>query len=155
MEDFALLHPAGTLGRRLLKVADLMHTGEEIPLVRIDATMKDAILEMTAKRLGITGVVDDSRRLVGIITDGDLRRALEVKGDIMDSAISDVMTKRPKVIDKDLLAEAAVKKMEEHSITALFITDASPLDSSVQERKNGDEVIGIIHLHDLLKAGVV
>ncbi len=154
-EDFALLHPAGTLGRGLLKVADLMHKGEEIPLVRMDANMKDAILEMTAKRLGITGVVDESRRLVGIITDGDLRRALEVKGNILDSTIADVMTRRPKVIGNDLLAEAAMKKMEEHSITALFITDTAIPDSSVQKGEVGGEVVGIIHLHDLLKAGVV
>ena len=143
--DFALLHPAGSLGKRLLKIEELMHTGKDIPLVNINASMKDAILEITAKRLGITAVLDKNNRLAGVITDGDLRRALEKGGDILNKEIKDVMTKNPKKIEKGAFTESALKVMEDYSITTLFI----------YEGRKQDEVAGVIHLQDLLKAGVV
>jgi len=147
VEDFALLHPGGSLGRRLfLRVEDLMHSGEAIPRVSEDTSMKDAILEITSKRLGVTGVYDRDGRLAGIITDGDLRRAVERYDDsLLAKKASDVMTVRPKVIDKDALAAYALKKMEDFSITSLFVVDD-------EERVRP---VGIIHIHDLLKAKVV
>ncbi|MBI3753551.1 MAG: KpsF/GutQ family sugar-phosphate isomerase [Deltaproteobacteria bacterium] len=144
-EDFALLHPAGSLGKKLLKVDELMHTGKHIPIITAAASMKQAILEITAKRLGVTAVVDNNKHLVGVITDGDLRRALEKGNDILNKSVKDVMTRNPKKIEKGALAEAALKIMEDYSITTLF----------VYEVKNRDKVAGVIHLHDLLKAGVV
>ncbi len=140
--DFAMLHPAGSLGRRLKRVDELMHKDAEVPAVSADARTKHAILEMTAKRLGITGVFK-GRRLVGVITDGDLRRALEKGGDILEKTASEVMTKNPKTIPGDLIAEEALKMMEEHSITQLFVRDSK------------GAISGIVHMHDLLKAGVV
>lgn len=144
--DFALLHPGGTLGKRLLlRVEDLMHTGEAFPLVSENTLMKDAIFEITSKRLGVTGVCNHKGHLVGVITDGDLRRALEKFNDLLYRKASDVMTRNPKWIEKDALAAQAVQKMEEYSITSLFVFN-----------KPGDKIpVGIIHLHDLLKAGVV
>jgi arabinose-5-phosphate isomerase len=141
-EDFATLHPAGSLGRKLKKVEDLMHSGVALPKVEPAASMKEAILEMTAKRLGITGVFKD-KKLVGAITDGDLRRALEKGLKVFDMRAEEVMTKKPKTIAEGSLAEEALKVMEEHSITSLFVV----------ERKGG--VKGIVHLHDLIKAGVL
>jgi arabinose-5-phosphate isomerase len=142
-EDFAALHPAGTLGRKLLRVSELMHTGDEVPRVRVDAMMADALLEMTAKRLGVTSVVDAEDRLVGIVTDGDLRRALGAGSDVVTRTVAEVMGRRPKTIEADALAALAVATMERHAITVLFIVD-------------GDErLAGVIHLHDLLRAGVV
>jgi arabinose-5-phosphate isomerase len=145
-EDFALLHPGGTLGKRLLlKVEDLMHVGEAFPMVSEKALMKDAIFEITSKRLGVTGVCSGEGHLVGVITDGDLRRALERLSDLPNRKASEVMTRNPKWIEKDALAAKAVQRMEEYSITSLFVFNSS-----------GDKVpVGIIHLHDLLKAGVV
>jgi arabinose-5-phosphate isomerase len=142
-EDFAALHPAGTLGRKLLRVADLMHTGDEVPRVRRDEMMTDALLEMTAKRLGVTAVVDGDGRLVGVVTDGDLRRALGAGTDIMARAVAEVMGRRPKTIDAEALAALAVATMERHAITVLFIVDTH------------ERLAGVIHLHDLLRAGVV
>lgn len=144
-EDFALLHPGGSLGRRLLKVSDLMHTGDAIPLVSKDVLIKDAIIEITTKRLGITGVVDGNGFLVGVITDGDLRRALEKGDNILSRPVTEAMTTNPKVIGCDALAAKALERMEAHSITALFVHNGK------EERLP----IGIIHIHDLLKAGVV
>jgi arabinose-5-phosphate isomerase len=145
-EDFALLHPGGTLGKRLLlKVEDLMHVGEAFPMVSGKTLMKDVIFEITSKRLGVTGVSNGEGHLVGVITDGDLRRALEKWGNLLDQEASDVMTRNPKWIEKDALAAKAVQKMEEYSITSLFVFNDV-----------GDKVpVGIIHLHDLLKVGVV
>lgn len=144
--DFALLHPGGALGKRLLlRVEDLMHTGEAFPLVSENTLMKDAIFEITSKRLGVTGVCNQEGHLVGVITDGDLRRALEKFNDLLHRKASEVMTRNPKWIEKDALAAQAVQKMEEYSITSLFVFN-----------KPGDKIpVGIIHLHDLLKAGVV
>jgi arabinose-5-phosphate isomerase len=143
--DFATLHPGGYLGKRWLKVGELMHTGDAFPMVRGDTPMREAIFEITSKRLGVTGVADAEGTLVGVITDGDLRRALEKYGDLLNRKASEIMTRNPKWIEADSLAARAVQKMEEYSITSLFVF------------KSGEEgtPVGIIHLHDLLKAGVV
>jgi arabinose-5-phosphate isomerase len=145
-EDFAMLHPGGALGRKLLlRVEDLMHVGKAFPMVSEKTLMKDAIFEITSKRLGVTGVCNTEGHLVGVITDGDLRRALEIFSDLFNREASEVMTKNPKWIEKDALAAKAVQRMEEYSITSLFVFNQA-----------GDKVpVGIIHLHDLLKAGVV
>jgi arabinose-5-phosphate isomerase len=145
-KDFALLHPGGTLGKRLLlKVEDLMHAGEAFPKVSEKTLMKEAIFEITSKRLGVTGVVNKEGQLIGVITDGDLRRALEKFADLLNREAYEVMTRNPKWIEKGALAAKAVQRMEEYSITSLFVFN-----------QFGDRVpIGIIHLHDLLKAGVV
>jgi arabinose-5-phosphate isomerase len=145
-EDFAMLHPGGALGKRLLlKVEDLMHVGKAFPMVSEKTLMKEAIFEITSKRLGVTGVCSAEGHLVGVITDGDLRRALEKFSDLLNRGVSEVMTRNPKWIEKDELAAKAVQRMEEYSITSLFVFN-----------KAGDAVpVGIIHLHDLLKAGVV
>jgi len=145
-EDFAILHPGGALGKRLLlKVDDLMHTGKAFPMVSEKTLMKDAVFEITSKRLGVTAVCNAEGHLVGVITDGDLRRALEKFSDLFNREASEVMTKNPKWIERDALAAKAVQRMEEYSITSLFVFE-----------NGGDKVpVGIIHLHDLLKAGVV
>ena len=145
-EDFAILHPGGTLGKRLLlKVEDLMHVGKAFPMISEKTLMKDAIIEITSKRLGVTGVCNAEGHLVGVITDGDLRRALEKFSDLFHREASEVMTRNPKWIEKDDLAAKAVQRMEQYSITSLFVLN-----------QTGDKApVGIIHLHDLLKAGVV
>lgn len=143
-EDFALCHPGGSIGRRLLvKVKDLMHEGREVPIVQDDALMKDAILEITGKKLGVTSVVNSRGELVGILTDGDLRRALERGGNVLPHGVSTYMTRNPKVIDEEELAAKALQVMESHSITSLLIVDSQR------------HVKGIIHMHDILKSGVV
>lgn len=146
IEDFASLHPGGTIGRKLLlKVEDLMHVGDDLPKIYKDASMKDAILEISSKRLGIAGVYNEVEELVGIITDGDLRRAIEKHNNILKKKASDVMTVNPKTIFKSSLAVYALKKMEEFSITSLFVLG-----------KEGEKTpVGIIHIHDLLKAKIV
>jgi arabinose-5-phosphate isomerase len=145
-DDFAILHPAGKLGRRLLlKVRDLMHTGEGFPKVYEDALMKEALVEITSKRLGVTAVVNAHEELVGVITDGDLRRALERFPDLLHRRAAEAMTRNPKWIEADTLAVQAVQQMEEYAITALIVLD-----------KTGEKIPrGIVHLHDLLKSGVV
>lgn len=142
-EDFALRHPAGALGRKLRLVKDLYHTGEELPVVREDTPMKEAIIEMTAKGFGATAVVNEEGRLVGIITDGDLRRFVNKGGSFENTRAKDVMTKNPKTISPDELALSALKKMEDYNITVLIVVD--------EENKP----IGIIHMHDILKAEIV
>lgn len=143
-EDFALRHPGGILGRKLLLlVEDLMHRDAEVPLVSEETPIKEALLEITSKRLGVTGVIDGQGNLAGVITDGDLRRGLESKGDIFDLKAKDLMGHNPKTISADALAVHAVEVMEEYSITSLFILE------------NGRRrPLGIVHLHDLLKAGI-
>jgi arabinose-5-phosphate isomerase len=145
-EDFAILHPGGKLGKRLLlTVRDLMHGGDELPRVYEDTLMKEAVVEITSKRLGVTAVMNEREELVGVITDGDLRRALERHPDLLELKASEAMTLNPNWIEADTLAAQAVQQMEEHAITSLFVFD-----------KAGDKIPqGIIHLHDLLKAGVV
>ena len=146
LEDFASLHPGGSLGRKLLlKVSDLMHTEEAIPSVDQDDLMKDVILEITSKRLGIAGVINGDNELVGVITDGDLRRAIEKYDGLLAKKAKDVMTANPKGIRKDALAAYALKKMEEFSITSLF----------VMEKEGERKPIGIIHIHDLLRAKIM
>jgi arabinose-5-phosphate isomerase len=141
--DFAVLHPAGSLGRRLLKVEELMHVGDGMPLVELETSLVDTLHEMTSKRLGVTGVVDGDGRLMGVVTDGDLRRGLSRTGDVQRLVASDLMTRHPKTIEGSALAARAVAEMERHSITSLFIVEAE-----------SERPLGIIHLHDLLKAGV-
>ncbi len=147
-EDFLLRHPGGALGRRLLlRTRDLMHHGKEIPLVSEETPLKDILLEITSKRLGVTGVVDTESALVGVITDGDLRRCLarsDGKADILERRAADIMTRNPKTIGGDSLAAEAVAVMEKFSITSLFI-----------QAEDSGRLQGIIHLHDLLKAGIV
>ncbi len=144
LEDFARLHPKGQLGRQLLlTVGDIMHTGDEIPIVRQDAPMKDVILEITTKRFGSTAVVDDGGRLVGIFTDGDLRRWVEKRADPLAGTAAEAMTPEPKTISGNELAVVVLNLMQQHKITCLLIVD------------NDHRPVGIVHLHDLLSAGVV
>ena len=142
-DDFALSHPGGSLGKKLLlQVEDLMHTAEDFPAVSPDTSVKDALLEMTDKRLGMTAVLDANKHLLGIFTDGDLRRAFE-KGVKVDTVIEDVMTTGCKTISADALAVDAVGLMEQNSITCLIVVDEQ------------NKPLGAVHMHDLLKAGVV
>ena len=146
-EDFAVRHPGGILGRRLiLRVEDLMHREAELPLVRHDVSVKEALFEITSKRLGVTGVIDSASQLIGIITDGDLRRGLQAHGDgILSKRTDEVMTQGPRTIAKDVLAAQALAVMEENPlrpITSLFVLDAD------------QKPVGIIHLHDILKTGI-
>jgi len=144
-EDFALFHPGGSLGKKLLlKVEDLMHTGDSIPLVQIDSLMREALFVITSRGLGITGVLDKSGGLAGVITDGDLRRALERGVDILNTTAGELMTRNPKRITASALAAGALQQMEEYSITSLFVFGEEKMS----------EPVGIIHLHDLLKAGL-
>ena len=145
-EDFAALHPGGALGRKLLlRVEDVMHVREALPLVSEHDPMKVALIEMTSKMLGVTGVVTEQGELAGIITDGDLRRGLEREKNLLSLTVRDVMTRNPRTIEKEALAAQALQMMEQYSITSLFIVAASGLKKPE----------GIIHLHDLLKAGMV
>lgn len=143
-QEFAMLHPGGMLGRKLITVEELMHTGEEIPLVSCETPLKDALFTISAKRLGITGVLDGSGALVGVITDGDVRRAMSKGVDLLAARAEEVMSTRPKRISSSDLAASALRKMEEHSITSLFVFEAG------EEQR----LAGIVHIHDLLKAGV-
>jgi len=129
----------------LLRVSDLMHTQDKIPMVFENDSMKLVLLEMTSKRLGATGVCNAANNLIGIVTDGDLRRALEKGIDILKTSAQDIMTPAPKTISRDALAAEALRHMELHSITSLFVSENEPPCS----------VEGIIHLHDILREGVV
>ena len=144
-DDFARSHPAGALGRRLLlHIADVMHAGDDVPRVGADATLGDALLEMSRKRLGMTAVVDADNRLLGLYTDGDLRRSLaDPATDVRDTRIDKVMTRTPVTIDADALAVEAAQLMEAHKINALLVIDG--------ERR----VVGALNIHDLLRARVV
>ena len=142
--DFAMRHPGGMLGRKLLlRVEDLMLRGERLPLVRETTSVKGALFEITAKRLGVTGVTNEMDQLVGVLTDGDLRRGLESKGEILSLAANELMTRNPKTIPADTLASEAVAVMEKFPITSLFVLEP--------ETK---KPVGIVHLHDLIKAGL-
>ncbi|MBJ6723149.1 KpsF/GutQ family sugar-phosphate isomerase [Geomesophilobacter sediminis] len=144
-EDFALFHPGGALGRKLLlKVEDMMHGGAEMPLVAQDTLMREALFTITSKKLGITGVTDAAGALVGVITDGDLRRALEKGLDIINLPASALMKGNPKRIKRSELAARALQQMEQYSITSLFVFDDD----------DASRPVGIVHLHDLLKAGI-
>lgn len=142
-EDFASLHPGGALGRRLMRVDELMHSGARVPIVSSETPMPAALREMSGKRLGLTAVVEGTGRLIGVLTDGDLRRAIEQHGDLRSLRAGDLMTRNPKTVPPEAMAERALAHMEEHSITALFVLDATGRPA------------GVIHLHDLLRAGVV
>jgi len=144
-EDFAIFHPGGALGKKLiLRVEDLMHSGEAIPLVQEDAVMKDALFVITAKGLGVTGVCDSNGALKGVITDGDLRRALEKGFDILNQRASEIMKSGPLRIKQSELAAAALQVMEQRAITSLFVFENDQISSPC----------GIIHLHDILKSGI-
>ncbi|MBU1320194.1 MAG: KpsF/GutQ family sugar-phosphate isomerase [candidate division Zixibacteria bacterium] len=143
-EDFALRHPGGALGRRLLlRVSDLMHTGDDMPVVKGSTMIREAIIEITSKRLGLALVVDDSGKFAGIYTDGDLRRTVEKGNDFLTKPISKYMSRNPKTISADALVEQALSIMEKHSITSLAVLDADR------------HPIGVIHLHDILRRKVV
>ena len=145
LNDFARFHPGGAIGKRLLlKVKDLMHSGDALPRVREDTLMRDAILEMTGKKLGCTVVENDNGDMTGIITDGDLRRQLQHKGDeLLRHKAVECMTSSPKHSFADVLAVSALALMEQHSITMLPVQDEL------------GKAIGILHMHDLIRAGVV
>jgi arabinose-5-phosphate isomerase len=142
-QDFAMLHPGGSLGKRLsLKISEIMISGDQIPVVNENASLKDSILEITSKRLGTTCVVNDNGVLLGIITDGDLRRLLEKTLDIKSFRAKDIMSKNPKVITADLLASFALQQMENYKITSLVVVDKE------------EKPIGIVHMHDLVNIGL-
>jgi len=143
-EDFARSHPGGTLGRRLLThVSDMMRKGDEIPSVTRNATFSEAMLEMSQKRMGMTAVVDAKQRVLGIFTDGDLRRALDRLGDIRKAKITDVMTLTPRTITPERLAVEAIEIMERHRVNQILVVDAHK------------KLVGALNLHDLFKAKVI
>ncbi len=143
-DDFALSHPGGSLGKRLLlRLADIMHKDDRLPIIKQTAYIKDALVEMSAKGLGMTAVVDEEGVLTGLFTDGDLRRVLEDKIDIHQDLIETVMTRSPRVAQADMLAAEALKIMEDNKINGLIIVD-----------KN-NKAIGAMNMHDLLKSGVI
>jgi len=142
-EDFALSHPGGALGRKLLlRVNDIMHTGAEIPHVSPDATLRDALLEITRKNLGMTVICDDQMQIEGIFTDGDLRRVFDMGVDVRNLSIADVMTRGGIRVRPGILAVDALNLMQSRNITCVMVAD-------------GDHLLGVIHMHDLLRAGVV
>ncbi len=143
-KDFAMLHPGGAIGKKLfVKVKDLMHKGDEIPIVSPESSFNDVLYEISSKRLGTAVVAEDNKPL-GVITDGDLRRAVErYKSSLFSMKAFEIMTKNPKRIDKDALAAKAANIMERYSITSLVVLDEN------------EKIEGIIHLHDILKAGVL
>ena len=142
-EDFAIRHPAGSLGRKLRLVKDLYHTGDEVPVVNEETPMSEAIIVMTAKGFGATAVVDSSGKLTGIITDGDLRRFVNRGGNFDKSLARDVMTRDPKTARPDELALKALRRMEDHKITVLIVVD------------DKNKPVGIIHMHDILRSEIV
>ena len=136
---FRIFHPGGKLGRSLLPVCDLMHGADELPLVTDEQAMSDTLLVMTQKRFGCAGVVDGAGRLIGIITDGDLRRHMDNR--LLDLGVREVMTPSPKTIAPDALAAEALGLMNESAITSLFVVES-------------EKPVGILHIHDCLRAGV-
>jgi len=141
-EDFARSHPAGALGRRLLFVKDVMRTGTHIPRVRADTMLAEGLLEVTSKGLGMTAIVDDAMHVLGVFTDGDLRRALDRAADLHSTRMDQVMTVGPKFVQPSMLAAEAVHLMDTHRITSLIVLD--------DDRK----IVGALNVHDLLRAGV-
>ena len=141
-EDFAFSHPGGSLGRKLLlKVSDIMHIGEEIPVVTEEQSVSNALMEMTRKSLGIVTIAKQNR-LCGVFTDGDLRRAIDQNVDFKTTAIADIMHRHPHTISPNHLAAQALYVMEEHKITSLVVVE------------NDNQICGIVHMHDILRAGV-
>ena len=142
-EEFALLHPGGILGRKLfLRVNDLMAKNSHVPVVKDITFFKDIVFEISSKRLGCTCVVDKNRKLKGIITDGDIRRTLQVYDHVSDIKAKDIMNTSPKIVSENMLGETALELMEKYSITQLIITDKKK------------QPIGVVHMHDLVKAGL-
>jgi arabinose-5-phosphate isomerase len=141
-QDFVRSHPAGALGRRLLYVKDVMRSGGQIPTVRAETTLAEGLLEVTSKGLGMTAIVDDSMRVLGVFTDGDLRRALDRAADLRTTRMDQVMTAGPKSVLPSTLAAEAVHLMETHRITSLIVLD------------DKGKLVGVLHVHDLLRAGV-
>ena len=139
-DDFKVFHPGGQLGRKLYKVEDLMHVGEELPLVSVDTPMSDVVIVMTKKTFGVAGVVDGDGRLIGIVTDGDLRR--HISDDLFVKPAADVMTKAPKATSRSILAAEALRRMNEWKITCVFVVDDG-------------KPVGILRMHDVLRAGAV
>jgi arabinose-5-phosphate isomerase len=137
--EFAKFHPGGKLGAMLKHTSDLMHTGEAVPVKPVGTIMSEALVEMSAKGFGCVAIVDRSGHLAGIITDGDLRR--QMRPDLMTLAVEDVMTRNPKVVDRDSLASEALELLNSVKITTLIVTEVN-------------KPVGIVHLHDLLRAGV-
>lgn len=143
-DDFARSHPGGALGRRLLvHVKDIMHSGDALPKVSHTALLSDALLEMSRKGMGMTAIVDDQGKLLGLFTDGDLRRTLDKTLDIHTTRITQIMTASPRTIDAEKLAAEAVQIMEQHKINGLLVTDSH------------QQLVGALNMHDLLRAGVV
>ncbi|MBI5788886.1 MAG: KpsF/GutQ family sugar-phosphate isomerase [Candidatus Schekmanbacteria bacterium] len=142
-EDFAAFHPGGNLGKKLIQVSELMHSGSQVPVVDENVSLKDTLLEMSAKKFGISSVIDSTGTLVGIITDGDIRRIMIKDVNLLNQPVKNSMTKNPRLINQQDLAAKALEEMERYSITALLI-----IDDNRHPR-------GVLHLHDLLKAGVV
>lgn len=143
-EDFAVSHPGGSLGRRLLlKVSDIMHSGDTTPIVETGTALKDALLEVTHKRLGMTAIINSNEELIGIFTDGDLRRALDNNANLNDTPIDEVMTRNSTTVTADMLAAECLQIMETLKINALIVTDEH------------NKAIGALNMHDLLKAGVI
>jgi arabinose-5-phosphate isomerase len=143
-EDFARSHPGGTLGRRLLlRIQDVMRTGDQLPIVHADTTLRDGLLEMSRKGLGMTAIVDAQRRVLGIFTDGDLRRTLDRDADLRTSHMADVMTANPKTVKPEMLAAEAVHLMETSRITQLLVVDEQHV------------LLGALNVHDLFRAGVM
>ena len=142
-EDFANLHPGGKLGKRLMRVEHLMHKDDETPVVRADTSMSEVIDEMNLKHLGMTCVVDDANHLLGIITDGDLRRHMSNGTNLRDRRASDIMTRRPVTVSPEMLAAEALHTLEERKITSIVVVDSANL------------VKGVVHLHNLWRTGLV
>jgi arabinose-5-phosphate isomerase len=143
-DDFARAHPGGTLGRRLLlHVSDIMHAGDEMPCVSKDTLLSDTLVVMTEKGLGTTAIIDRDNRVVGIFTDGDVRRALDSGADVHKTAAGDVMTENCKTVTSDCLAASALAMMENHKINALLVVD------------DQEKLIGVLNMHDLLRARVI
>lgn len=142
-EDFALSHPGGALGRKLLlRVNDIMHTGDEIPRVNVTATLRDALLEITRKNLGMTVVCNNDMNIIGIFTDGDLRRVFDTNIDMRNACIADIMTPGGIRIQPTMLAVDALNLMQSRHVTCVLVAE-------------GDHLLGVVHMHDLLRAGVV
>ena len=143
-EDFAMSHPSGSLGKRLLlRVSDVMRTGGAIPRVEPDVRLRDGLMEMTEKGLGMTAIVDEQNKILGIFTDGDLRRALDAGVDVHDTAMRDIMHTQCKTTDSNILAAEAVHLMEENKITSLLVAD------------NDGCLVGALNIHDLFRAGIM
>jgi arabinose-5-phosphate isomerase len=142
--DFGVLHPGGKLGSAFLKVKDLMRIGDAIPSVNDNKSMSEVLIEMTSKCLGCSAIIDDNHNLIGIVTDGDLRR--HITNNFFEQKISEVMTKNPLTINSEMLAVEAIALMNKKSITNLFV---------VESDAGGSKIIGVLHIHDCLKAGLV